>query len=254
MEAGSKDAVNGSQLAGVRDDLQGQITQNSNDITNIKNELNNGSVGLVQQADKDATVTVAKGTGGNKVDVSGTAGDRVITGVANGAVTSGSKDAVNGSQLNATNQAVVQYLGGGAGYDNITGSFTAPTYNVSDKSYNNVGDAVTALDNADKALNSKIDNVSSRLEDAFRSTNSRIDSVEKKANAGIAAALSLESAPYVPGKYTYAAGAAYHGGESAVGVTLRKTADSGKWSLTGGAATDSQGSPSFRIGVSGVID
>jgi hypothetical protein len=254
VEAGSKDAVNGSQLAGVRDDLQGQITQNSNDITNIKNELNNGSVGLVQQADKDATVTVAKGTGGNKVDVSGTAGDRVITGVANGAVTSGSKDAVNGSQLNATNQAVVQYLGGGAGYDNITGSFTAPTYNVSDKSYNNVGDAVTALDNADKALNSKIDNVSSRLEDAFRSTNSRIDSVEKKANAGIAAALSLESAPYVPGKYTYAAGAAYHGGESAVGVTLRKTADSGKWSLTGGAATDSQGSPSFRIGVSGVID
>ena len=254
VEAGSKDAVNGSQLAGVRDDLQGQITQNSNDISNIKNELNNGSVGLVQQADKDATVTVAKGTGSNKVDVSGTAGDRVITGVANGAVTSGSKDAVNGSQLNATNQAVVQYLGGGAGYDNITGSFTAPTYNVSDKSYNNVGDAVTALDNADKALNSKIDNVSSRLEDAFRSTNSRIDSVEKKANAGIAAALSLESAPYVPGKYTYVAGAAYHGGESAVGVTLRKTADSGKWSLTGGAATDSQGSPSFRIGVSGVID
>ncbi len=37
-------------------------------------------------------------------------------------------------------------------------------------------------------------------------------------------------------------------------VTLRKTADNGRWSLTGGVAAASQGDPSVRIGISGVID
>ena len=58
----------------------------------------------------------------------------------------------------------------------------------------------------------------------------------RKANAGIAAAMALENAPFVAGKYTYAVGAAYHGGENAVGVTLRKTSDNGRWSITGGVA------------------
>ena len=177
-----------------------------------------------------------------------------MTGVANGAVNSTSKDAVNGSQLNTTNDAVVKYLGGGAAYDNITGSFTAPSYTVGDSKHNNVGGAIDALNQADQALNQKIDNVSTKLDDAFRVTNDRIDNVEQKANAGIAAAMALESAPYIPGKYTYAAGAAYHGGENAVGVTLRKTADNGRWSITGGVAAASQGDPSVRIGISGVID
>ena len=66
--------------------------------------------------------------------------------------------------------------------------------------------------------------------------------------------VTRENAPYIPGKYTYAAGAAYHGGQSAVGVTLRKTADNGRWSLTGGIAAASEGDPSVRIGISGVID
>ncbi|MEJ5139152.1 YadA-like family protein, partial [Acinetobacter guillouiae] len=247
---GSKDAVNGGQLWNV----QQQVDQNSTDISNIKNDINNGSVGLVQQAGQDATVTVAKDTGGTSVSVAGKDGNRVVTGVKDGAVNATSKDAVNGSQLNTTNQAVVNYLGGGAGYDNITGSFTAPTYNVGDSKYNNVGGAIDALNQADQALNSKIDNVSNKLDNAFRITNNRIDDVEKKANAGIAAAMALESAPYIPGKYTYAAGAAYHGGENAVGVTLRKTADNGRWSITGGVAAASQGDPSVRIGISGVID
>ncbi len=248
VSQGSKDAVNGGQLWNV----QQQVDQNSTDISNIKNDINNGTVGLVQQAGKDATVTVAKDTGGTSVSVAGTDGNRVVTGVKDGAVNATSKDAVNGSQLNTTNQAVVNYLG--AGYDNITGSFTAPTYNVGDSKYNNVGGAIDALNQADQALNSKIDNVSNKLDNAFRITNNRIDDVVKKANAGIAAAMALESAPYIPGKYTYAAGAAYHGGENAVGVTLRKTADNGRWSITGGVAAASQGDPSVRIGISGVID
>ena len=249
----SKEAVNGGQLWNV----QQQVNQNTSDIENIQtniNNINNGKSGLVQQQTPNGDITIGKDTGGTKVSVAGKDGDRVVTGVKDGVISATSKDAVNGSQLNVTNNKVVEFLGGGAGYDNITNSFTNPTYTVGGKEYNNVGGAVDALNKADQALDSKIDNVSNRLEQAFYSTNQRIDDVEKRANAGIAAAMALEAAPFIAGKYTYAAGASYHGGENAVGVTLRKTADNGRWSITGGVAAASQGDPSVRIGISGVID
>nr|WP_034595168.1 YadA-like family protein [Acinetobacter sp. NIPH 298] len=253
VEQNSKDAVNGGQLWNVQE----QVNQNTSDISNIQtniNNINDGKSGLVQQQTPTGDITIGKDTGGTTVNVAGKDGDRVVTGVKDGAISATSKDAVNGSQLNATNNKVVEFLGGGAGYDNITNSFTNPTYTVGDTTHNNVGGAIDALNKADQALDSKIDNVSNRLEQAFYSTNQRIDNVEKRANAGIAAAMALEAAPYIAGKYTYAAGASYHGGENAVGVTLRKTADNGRWSITGGVAAASQGDPSVRIGISGVID
>ncbi|WP_151819161.1 ESPR-type extended signal peptide-containing protein [Acinetobacter nosocomialis] len=250
---GSKDAVNGGQLWTV----QQQVNKNTGDISNLQTDIsniNNGKSGLVQQANKDAAITVGKDTGGTQVNVAGTAGDRTVTGVKAGAVTATSKDAVNGSQLNTTNQALVNYLGGGAGYDNITQSFSNPTYNVGDKSYNNVGDAIGALNQADQTLNTKIDSVTNKLEQAFYSTNQRIDKLEEKMSAGIAANAALENAPFIPGKVTMAVGAAYYNEQNAVGVTLRKTADNGRWSLTTGASLGSQGSPLVRVGVSTVID
>lgn len=180
------------------------------------------------------------------------AGNKKITNVAAGEVSSTSKDAVNGSQLNTSNQYITTSLGGGAKYEN--GQFTAPTYNVNKGTYHNVGDALGALNQADIDLGDRITNLGDRIEQVFYNTNGRIDDVEKKANAGIAAAMAMEGAPFVAGKFTYAAGAAYHGGENAVGVTLRKTADNGRWSFTGGMAAASQGDPSVRIGFSGVID
>ncbi|MGE8539875.1 MAG: YadA-like family protein, partial [Acinetobacter sp.] len=182
------------------------------------------------------------------------AGNKVVSGVAKGDISASSTQAVNGSQLNTTNQYIANSLGGGAGYNNITQSFDAPNYQVNGGSYNNVGDALGALNDADQVLGDRITNLGDQLQQAFHDNNQRINDVEKRANAGIAAAMALETAPYIPGKYTYAAGAAYHGGENAVGVTLRKTADNGRWSLTGGIASASQGDPSVRIGISGVID
>ena len=108
------------------------------------------------------------------------------------------KDAVNGSQLNNTNQKVVEYLGGGAGYDNITQSFNNPTYTVGHGStaqqYNNVGGAIDALNQADAALGNRITNLGDQLQQAFYSTNERINDVEKRANAGIAAAMAQKIA------------------------------------------------------------
>ncbi|EFI1437831.1 hypothetical protein BF378_001392 [Escherichia coli] len=76
----------------------------------------------------------------------GTNGDAsVITDVANGDVSSTSSDAVNGSQLYTTNKYVVDALGGGAEI-NADGTITAPTYTIANADYDNVGDALNAID------------------------------------------------------------------------------------------------------------
>ncbi|HAW7287334.1 TPA: adhesin [Escherichia coli] len=80
----------------------------------------------------------------------GTNGDAsVITDVANGDVSSTSSDAVNGSQLYTTNKYIADALGGDAEV-NADGTITAPTYTIANAEYNNVGDALDALD--DNAL------------------------------------------------------------------------------------------------------
>ncbi|MDH0565271.1 ESPR-type extended signal peptide-containing protein [Acinetobacter courvalinii] len=200
------------------------------------------------------SITGPKGEQGPSMTTGGiNAGGKKVTGVADGAIAKDSKDAVNGSQLHQSYQDVGAALGGGAGYDPAKG-WTGPSYEVGGAKHDNVGDALGALDNADKALGDRITNLGDQMQQAFYDTNQRIDDVKKHANAGVAAAMALETAPYISGKYTYAVGAAYHGGENAVGVTLRKTADNGRWSLTTGVAAASQGDPSFRVGLSGVFD
>jgi trimeric autotransporter adhesin len=98
-------------VGGALTNLDGRVTQNTTDITNLTNNINNGSIGLVQQATPSSTVTVAKDTGGNLVDFTGTAGARKLTGVANGTVSADSLDAVNGSQLYAIGQSVTNIAG-----------------------------------------------------------------------------------------------------------------------------------------------
>src|SRR3546814_2063014 len=58
-----------------------------------------------------------------------------------------------------------------------------------------------------------------------------------EANAGIAAAIAMEAAPYLPDHITYAIGSGYYGNQGAIGVTLRATAENGRWSVTTGAST-----------------
>lgn len=198
---------------------------------------------------------------GKTLDIAGAAGNRVITGVEAGTVSATSSQAINGAQLYASNQdrvaadqAIAASLGGGATYNGETQTFVRPTYKVGNSSYDNVGDAVTSLSNADNALNDRVNQVANQVSQFNTTTNLRIDKVERQANAGIASAMAMESAPFVPGKFTYALGTAYHAGESALGAVLRKTSNDGRWSLTGGVAAATEGKASVRFGVSGVID
>ncbi|MFJ1520506.1 trimeric autotransporter adhesin Ata [Acinetobacter sp. ABJ_C1_1] len=247
---GSKDAVNGGQLWNV----QNQVDKNSNDIKNIQNNIDNisnGKAGLVQQQKPNGEITVGKDTGGTSVNMAGKDGDRVVQGVKDGEIKAGSNQAVNGGQIHNISNSIKNSIGGNTTV-NSDGSIT--TKNIGGTGKDNINDAIGTLNQSNQELGNKITNLGDQLQQVFYDTNKRIDDVEKKANAGIAAAMALENAPFVAGKYTYAVGAAYHGGENAVGVTLRKTSDNGRWSITGGVAAASQGEPSVRIGISGVIN
>lgn len=116
--------------------LQGQtaanttsITDVTNSVTDLTNAINSGGAGLVRQVAPGANITIGAATDGSIIDVTGTTGARAITGVAAGAVATGSTDAINGAQLAATNQAVtnlttlvVQQAGGGFVSDTSTGA------------------------------------------------------------------------------------------------------------------------------------
>ncbi|EPL4220059.1 trimeric autotransporter adhesin Ata [Acinetobacter baumannii] len=248
---GSKDAVNGGQLWNV----QNQVDKNSNDIKNIQNNIDNisnGKAGLVQQQKPNSEITVGKDTGGTSINMAGKEGDRVVQGVKDGEIKAGSNQAVNGGQIHKISESIKNSIGGNTMIDPKDGSIT--TNNIGGTGKNNINDAIGTLNQSNQELGNKITNLGDQLQQVFYDTNKRIDDVEKKANAGIAAAMALENAPFVAGKYTYAVGAAYHGGENAVGVTLRKTSDNGRWSITGGVAAASQGEPSVRVGISGVIN
>ncbi|WP_151823179.1 YadA-like family protein [Acinetobacter oleivorans] len=171
---------------------------------------------------KSGTVTTDKVSVGNiTIDQTGiNAGGSKVTNVADGTINSTSKDAINGSQLHASNTNIYNYLGGGANYETNTG----PTYNVGGGSYNNVGDALTSLDQ-------QVTNVSNQLEQAFYTTNKRIDDLEDHTNGGIAQAMATAGLPqaYIPGKSMMAISGGTYRGESGYAIGMSSISDNGKW-------------------------
>jgi autotransporter adhesin len=102
-------SVGGTTVNTVGDaitNIDGRTTQNTTNIDNLTQNIANGSVGLVQQDPTSRNITVAKDTDGTVVDFTGTAGTRTLTGVTAGDLSASSTDAVNGSQLYATNMNV----------------------------------------------------------------------------------------------------------------------------------------------------
>ncbi|MEE6848159.1 YadA family autotransporter adhesin [Escherichia coli O74:H39] len=95
VSATSTDAVNGKQLYETNQKVAQNITEINKLSSGIK-DIEDGKVGLVQQASNLSEVTIAKNSGGEKITVSGTDGNRQITGVKEGV---NDNDAVTVSQL-----------------------------------------------------------------------------------------------------------------------------------------------------------
>lgn len=157
----SSDAINGSQLYGVSDYIADALGGNAvvntdGSITTPTYAIAGGSYNNVGDALEaidttldDALLWDTTANGGNGAFSAAHGKDKtasVITNVANGAVSATSRDAINGSQLYSTNKYIADALGGDAEV-NADGSITAPTYTIANTDYNNVGEALDALDN-----------------------------------------------------------------------------------------------------------
>jgi len=79
-----------------------------------------------------------------KLTFSGTQGT-VVDNIAAGSISGDSRQAVNGGQLFQSLANAASMLGGGASVG-LQGVFVAPNYIIQGNTYNNVGDALTALD------------------------------------------------------------------------------------------------------------
>ena len=160
----SSDAINGSQLDDtskyIADTLGGNAEVNADGtITAPTYAIAGGSYSNVGDALEaidttldDALLWDATANDGNGAFSAAHGKDKtasVITNVANGAISATSSDAINGSQLYTTNKYIADALGGDAEV-NADGSITAPSYTIANAEYNNVGDALDALD--DNAL------------------------------------------------------------------------------------------------------
>ena len=181
-----RDGVNGTSGA---TGLTGADGLNDKTLTEKVNALRNGEAGSVVYTDENG-VRLVKAKDGEyykaaEVDKDGnvlngakpastvearlvnpkgeTTVPTKLSNIADGKVAAGSKDAVNGGQLNTVKTDLASALGGGAKVEN--GTFTGPTYNITKddgtgtEPVNNVGEAITKLDgrinNANTALANK---------------------------------------------------------------------------------------------------
>ncbi len=98
VAAGSTDAVNGSQLNATNV----QVANNTTAITNLGNQVANGSTGPVQYSNPGSPTTPNGGTRTNDLTLVGAAAGPVgLHNVAGGSIAAGSTDAVNGGQVYA---------------------------------------------------------------------------------------------------------------------------------------------------------
>ncbi|MET0530856.1 MAG: hypothetical protein ABW003_21380, partial [Microvirga sp.] len=119
------------------------ITATANDLQSLQNQVT-ALPNLVQQDGTTRTLSVGRNTDGNSISVAGTVGDRRLTGISAG---TGANDAVNLGQLRSAANTVATSLGGGAGFDPMTGVYQGPSYTVAGTSYSSVDHAISALDN-----------------------------------------------------------------------------------------------------------
>jgi autotransporter adhesin len=107
--------------------------------------ITGGGVGMVVQDPISHDITVGALNDGNTVNFAGTAGNRRLTGVAGGDVSSTSFDAINGTQLYNAASGLATAIGGGAGV-NSDGTITQPSFIAGGQTWHNMGDAMNNID------------------------------------------------------------------------------------------------------------
>lgn len=225
ISATSTDAINGSQLYMVAD----QVGKNKTRIDNIRMRTSDVKVKAGDNIDvkevyddanqvKTYTVSTTKDIKANsytinnsniKIDQNGiNAGNKKVINVASG---ENDNDAVNVSQLNQVKHDVA----------NNTKNIATNTQNIA---------------NNTKAINT---------------LNKKVNDVDRKSRAGIAGVAAIASAPSArkDGKSMVSTGVAHHRGESAIAIKASRNSDNGHWSTNVNGAADTRGQFTVGAGV-----
>ena len=172
-----------NSVGGAFSAVDAKFTSTDTAITNLSTQISSGSVGLVTQDSTTRQIAVGKLTDGTLVDFTGTAGVRKLTGLQAGTLSGTSSDAVNGSQLFATNSSVsantasittlstnattlnqrlVSIIGAGASVD-ANGVLTFPGFNIQGNNYTSVGDAFVAVDSKLTSTSNSVTNLTTQI-------------------------------------------------------------------------------------------
>jgi autotransporter adhesin len=242
---GSMDAINGSQLWGVQD----QITKLGDRVTTIEN----GSVGSPIPPNP-----IGSGSENPHFASSGDAGrPATATGSSSvaageGAMAGGNNSTAIGAGSSATgNNSVAIGAGSVADGDNM----------VSVGSVGNerrIANVAAGTQRTDAANVGQLQDAMSNLQDwtqgQVNGLSKKVDNVQRQANRGIAASAALvNNMPYLPGKVTLNAGVAAYRGQSALGVGMSRWNDSGRFNVNAGISAAQGDAPIFRVGVGMVL-
>ncbi|CAM2168065.1 Adhesin [Paraburkholderia sacchari] len=130
---------------GTQRTVGGALDTLDSGLTQLQQKIAGSGIDLIAQDPVSRAIRVGSTTDGTVVSLNGTAGNRTLTGVAAGAVSSSSVDAVNGAELYASAASTAAALGGGASV-RADGTLAAPAYTIGGTTLNNVGAALTNLD------------------------------------------------------------------------------------------------------------
>ena len=143
-----------------------------------------GAINQIDALDVFAVTYDDDGAGGadyRRITLGGGTGTTTLANLAPGAIGAASTEAVNGAQLFASNQAIVDYFGGLTAFDPATGTWTAPSFAITTVSnngsiapgvYDNATDAFSAVDGSLVNLNTQITDIRNGVGSRFLKINS----------------------------------------------------------------------------------
>ncbi len=150
----STDAVTGRQLQATNDTVatkaaQADLNTTNSNLTTLNNQVNDASTGLATKASQTDLNTVTGRVDTAEADISALDG-RVGS--------NETKLTTLDSRVTTTTNHMLTSLGGGAAITN--GQFVAPSYQIQNKAYRDVGSAFTAVDQSLDGLNDKVSSLS----------------------------------------------------------------------------------------------
>ena len=214
------------------------------------------------QAIDGITYNYAGGTPAGVVSVGNVGQERRVQNVAAGLVGPASTDAINGSQLYATNQVVSKLSNGGAGpvqYANAATPTTpnggTPTNNLTlvggntnaPVTLSNVAPGEVSPTSTQAVNGSQLYQVTNA---AYGGLANQVNRNHDKAMGGIASAMASAGLPqaYLPGKSMIAMGVGAYQGRSAVAVGVSTISDNGHWVIKGSVNANNKGNVGATIG------